>query len=253
LATPIKPLLDLLFKGRDSVFIAVEGFNQLGKTDFVLKLCAEAYEYGYFKRFGFNQQLENAPFEWDFVSDFQTLEQILTTYGKKYLYFLDELGKSAPRATPWGKINLELIKKLEIKRKDKLSLIGAAIGDVDRRIVSPNYLDAHIRKTSLTTAVVNHLQKRVQMRVTRIPPTSITFKEFTVAHFTLEPKSSQDIQLDLDMQNALDWSQKVKYQGDLSKQGRFNSIRRGVLKWYKLYSQHVNATKQEEPTAEKID
>lgn len=249
----VKALLNLLFKGRDSVFIAVEGFNQDGKTDFILWLLENAYEHGHFKGYGLNQPIENAPFEWNLISDMQTLERRLVSWGKKYMYFLDELGKTAPRATPWGKLNLELIKKLEVKRKDLLSMFGASIGDVDRRIISPNYLDVHIRKTSLTTATVQHLQKRVSLRLTNIPPTSIKFFEHKVSVFTLEPKSTSYTYLDADMKLALSWARKEKYMGELSKQGRFNSIRRGLLKWYKMYSLQVETTKLEVPSTETVD
>lgn len=184
----IKKLLHDLFANRDSIFGVVSGFNQSGKTDFVLMLMEKLCEYGYYKYFGMNQEVENAPFEYDYITDLQTLMTRVNMLKKKYLFFFDELGKSAPRAMPWSKLTLELIQKLEVKRKDKLSMIGCSIGDVDRRIVSPNYLDWHILKKSLTTADLYHLQKRYIAYITGIEPTSIKFSEFLTAQFTLKPQ-----------------------------------------------------------------
>lgn len=232
----IKLLLNDIFKGRDSVFLVIDGFNQAGKTDFMFLLMEGLHKHKFGFEFGLNQELDYAPFEYDFITDMLTLEQRLVTLGrgKRYFYFLDELGKSAPRATPWGKINIELITKMEVKRKDKLSFGGCSIGDIDRRIVSPNYLDVYFKKVGLTTAKMHHLRRKTSSLIHNIPPTSVKFKEFTPALFTKEPKLANDTIVDVDMQNASNFARKVKYTGPLSKPSYYDSVRRGQIKWERL-------------------
>ena len=181
-----------LFHGRDSVFVAMDGFNQIGKTDLFLSIMAESFNRDYFNYFGLNQQISNAPFKYDFIHDLDSLFARVETLKKPYLYYLDELGKALPRAIPWNKLTLELITKMEVKRKEKLSLLGSSIGDVDRRIMSPNYLDVYIRKTSLTTARVTHHRKHYTITLTNIPRTTIKFSEFKVALFTLHNESNDN-------------------------------------------------------------
>jgi len=248
----LKKLVDFIFKGRDSVFLVIDGFNQIGKTDLMLTLMEGMYHNGYFKDegIGLNQQITNAPFEWKYFTDWETMKAYLTMWGKPFFYFFDELGKSAPKATPWGKINLKLITEFETKRKDRFSMGGCSIGDIDRRIVSPNYLDVYIRKTSLTTAKIHHLQKRATFNIRNIPKTTIGFKQFTPAKFTLEPVQFENDILDSDTRNALTYSRGEKYTGTLAKSSYYESVKRGIAKLYKLSKFGGSTDKLEEQHAE---
>jgi len=239
------------------VFFVVDGFNQTGKTDFVLKIMEWSYEYGYFKRFGLNQEIENAPFEWDYVTDLETLFNIVTNYKGKYLFFLDELGKTAPRSMPWKKITLELIVKMEVKRKDKLSFAGASIGDVDRRIVSPNYLDVHFKKRGLTHAKMNHLRKRYGTNLWGIFPTNIKFSEYKVAPFTLTPQSTTEplwadweqrlIQKTQETPDNQIWSSRIQKSRDMYKAVEaWINYRRSNYNGSRSVTEQGNATMQED-------
>lgn len=185
-----RTLLSELFKNRTSSFLLANGPKETGKTDFILWLMKQSYELGYFKYFGLNQEIENAPFEYDFISDLQSLKERCKLLGKRYFYFLDELGKSAPKDVPWKKLNLELIQDMEIIRKYRLTLAGCSIGDVDRRIVNPRHLDYFIEKETLTRAKIYNFRKRYIATITDIPKTSIKFYEYRVAYFTLTPQSN---------------------------------------------------------------
>lgn len=229
----IKRFLNFLIGGRDSVFFLMEGFNQSGKTDFMLWLMQQFHYFKMFRGFGCNQVLEDTPFEYDFISDLETLMKKVTTFNKRYFFFLDELGKSVARATPWDKLNIELIKEFETKRKFKLSIGACAIGQVDRRIKNPAHLDFYIRKLSLKTAKVYHLLKRKQLFISGISRTSIKFHEFKVAVFTKESVKGTPIN-DSDIRNAEIWAKQLPHPDVLSKQGFYDSVRRGYLKLLKL-------------------
>lgn len=169
----------------------------MGKTDFVLWLMEHAYDLGYFRYFGLNQHVKNAAFEYDFIDNLETLKIRCKTLGKKYFFFLDELGKSAPKDVPWNKLNLELIQELEIIRKYRLTLASCSIGTVDRRITSPDHLDYLIEKTSLTAARIINFRRLYSTMIYNIPKTSIAFKEFEPAYFKLKAENNALIQTPL--------------------------------------------------------
>jgi hypothetical protein len=224
-----KALCKEFFKNRTSSFIHVNAPKEMGKTDFLLWLMEQSYEFGYFKYFALNQHIENAPFEWEFISDLHTLKTYCRNLGKRVFYFLDELGKSAPKDIPWKKINLELIQELEIIRKYKLTLGSCAIGTVDRRILNANHLDYFIEKTTLTSAKVYSFRRKESFYINDIPKTTIKFKEFDPAYFTLYPQVENRIS-DRDIDNAVAWAKGEEYQGDLSKPSYYDSVRAGIRK-----------------------
>jgi len=180
-------LVTRLFKGRSSSFMAIQAPKEYGKTAFVLWIMEQLHRLGLFRYFGLNQEIENAPFEYDFITDLQTLKERCKTLGKRYFYFLDELGKTAPRAIPYNKLNLELIQELEVIRKYRLTLAGCTIGNVDRRIISPQHLDYFIEKTDLTHATIYDFRRKDITKIRDISNTSIKFHEYKVAGFTLQP------------------------------------------------------------------
>ena len=230
----IKQILDFMFKGRDSVFIIILGFNQSGKTDLMFWFTEQLYEYDYFKFFGLNQHVENQPYEYDFIRDLETLLKRCTLLKKPYFYFLDELAQSANRSTSWEKTNLGLIKALEVRRKYKLSIGGAGIGEIDRRILSPLHIVVVIQKRSLTTAVIHHVQKEKDLWIYDIPKTNIKFKEYDPAVFLPTCELSPDMVQDLDVRIALEWAQHGKYGGSLSKPAYYAQIKRGIAKLSEL-------------------
>lgn len=230
----IKEILDFLFKGRDSVFFLIIGFNQIGKTDLMLFLMENLFKFNYVKYYGLNQHIENAKFEWDYIRDLKTLLKRCSILNKPYFYFLDELAKSANKSTAWEKTNIGLIKALEVRRKYKLHIGGAGIGEIDRRIASPLHVDAVIEKKSLTTAVIHHLQKHKDYWMYDIPKTSIGYKQYQAAEFLPEPLQETTKIQDIDIRIALSWARGEKYTGDLSKPSYYDQIRRGIKKLNEL-------------------
>lgn len=223
-----------MFKGRDSTFHITQGFNQSGKTDFNLLLADHLVEYGYFKHFGTNQPLINSPFEYDSITDLTTLIKRCITLKKPYLYFLDELALSANKNTAWEKTNLGLIKALDVRRKYRLHILGAGIGEIDRRIKSPLHLDTFIEKTGLTSAVIHHIQHRKTLPLYGIPRTRVKFLEHTATLFTDKPAVEIEAVNDIDIRIALQWARKEPYTGDLSKPSYYDQIRRGITKLQEL-------------------
>jgi len=223
-----------MFKGRDSVFLIILGFNQAGKTDLMLWFTEQLYKFNYFKHFGLNQQITNAPYEFDFIHDLETLLRRCTLLKKPYFYFLDELARSANKATSWDKTNIGLIKALEVRRKYLLSIGGAGIGEIDKRILSPLHVDIIIKKTSLTTATIHHVQKDRRKYLYNIPKTSIGFKEHEAAIFTPHAALDTEVIKDIDVKIALEWSEKKPYTGTLSKPSYYAQIRRGISKLSEL-------------------
>ena len=223
-----------MVKGRDSVFIIILGFNQAGKTDLMLWFTEQFYKYGHFKYFGLNQPITNAPYEHDFIHDLESLLRRCTILKKPYFYFLDELARSANKATSWEKTNIGLIKALEVRRKYKLSIGGAGIGEIDKRILSPLHVDVVIQKTSLTTAIVYHVQKKKTKYLYKIPKTSIGFKEHEASIFTPTSTLEAEAVKDIDVKIALEWAEKRPYTGTLSKPSYYAQIRRGITKLSEL-------------------
>ena len=211
----VRYLLNELFKGRTSVFFVVTGFKEIGKTSFVLWLMEKLHEYGYFKYFGGNHlTLDNINFDYTVITDLQTLKRHCLSLNKKFFFFFDEIGKAMPKAVPWRKLTLEMIQDLEVIRMYKLTVGGCAIGDVDRRILSPSHLDFYIKKIDLKTAKLYHFRKRYEAMIRGIPMTSVKYDEYLVAKFTNEPLTP-NFKIDRDWEAALSWARKEPYQGEL--------------------------------------
>ena len=95
-------------KKKQSVWVVTKGKKQSGKTDFSLRLMEVLHEEGLADGFGSNVESLEAPFEVDFIQDYQTLKtrcEMLNPnpekHGiKRYFYFCSEMGKAfSPRST----------------------------------------------------------------------------------------------------------------------------------------------------------
>lgn len=138
----------------DSIFTAVIGPNQTGKTKTALWKMIRCYELGLINYFGANIPDLELPFKYDFIQDLPTLKercQMLNPnpkrYGiKRYLFLADEMGDWAPKDQAW--LNVEFIRELQKVRKYGLSLIGTGIDRIDSRILSPSFFHGYLRKRS---------------------------------------------------------------------------------------------------------
>jgi len=210
----------------ESVFTVVTGPNQSGKTNLCLLIMEIMYELGLAERFGSNVPVE-APFEIDFIEDFQTLDQTCRMLNpspkkrglKRYVYFLSEMGKSFPRDEAWR--NTKFIKKLQTIRKNGLNLLGDAVDRVDGRILSPSFAHGvfHKKKDSLTFAVYEDwLDNGRKIPIYDIPMTKIKFDTYHTADFYMEPQTPDGFKVPLNEEHEiakkyLDCGQKMKDTG----------------------------------------
>ena len=241
----VKKLFSLMFGNRDSSFFVIEGIKEIGKTSLLLWFMEQGYKLDYWKGFGINHELKNAPFEYDLITDLKTLKQKVRTFGKRYFFGFDELGKNAPKVEHWKPLIRELVQDLEVIRKYKLTLGGCSIGNVDSRIMSSDHLDFTIRKLSKTTAKLTHLRKRFQLIIKDIPNTTIDFDQYGIAQFTNKPINTKLEILDRDMKIALNWGNGVKYQGELAKSSFYEAVKRGIRKLEDIIQLESSTYKQE--------
>lgn len=179
------------------VWTCTIGVNQSGKTDLNLLIMERLHALGLGAGFGSNIPIENAPFEIDFIEDFQTLKQRCqmlnpnpSKYGiKRYFFFASEMGKWAAQDIPWK--NTSLIRELQLVRKYGLSVLGDGIDRIDRRIFSPSHFHGFFRKHSKENPqraiYVDWTKGGKKTNIDNIPRTSLKFDTFHSARFTMEP------------------------------------------------------------------
>jgi hypothetical protein len=185
--TAIRPIIRDLFNN-DSEFFVIRGKKRSGKTDLMTLLMAGAHEFGYFNRFCGDVELNNCAFQYERIHDLQTLKLYCKSGSGKTFFFFDEMGKNVPKGTPWARLNIEIIKSLEVIRKYKLTMGGAFIGDsVSDLILNDNYLDAWIQKVNLKTAIVHDFRHNRMTRLLHIPRSPITFPEYQDVSFYEKP------------------------------------------------------------------
>lgn len=133
-----------------SVFTAILGPNQSGKTVFALFLMQRCHELGLYDYYGMNIPDLDVGFKYDFIEDLQTLKRRCTMLHadgqKRYLYLADEMGDWAPQDQPW--LNVKFLRELQKVRKYGLSMIGCGIDRIDQRILSPSYFHGYFNKQS---------------------------------------------------------------------------------------------------------
>ncbi len=201
-----------IFKRKyQSVFTAVLGPNQSGKTDFSLLLMETIHKLGLADGFGSNVPLE-AKFEVDFIEDFQTLKKTCRMLNpdpdkrglKKYLYFASEMGKWLPKDQSWR--NVKFIEELQTVRKYGLSFLGDGIDRVDERALSKSHFHGvfyKLGKQDQKTAIYNDWLYGGITQVVRIPRTSIKFDTFHSANFYMEPQGQDGKRIPLNPEHEI--------------------------------------------------
>lgn len=178
-------------KKKQSVWVAVLGKKQFGKTDFCLSLLERLSQMGLFEYFGSNVPV-NAPFEVDFIEDFETLEKRCRMLNpnpsklglKRYLFFGSEMGKWLPKDQAWK--NVDFIERLQTVRKYGLSWIGDAISRVDSRALNETHFNGAFTKLSLKVAEYEDWVTGETTILRNIPKTSIEFDTWYSANFYME-------------------------------------------------------------------
>lgn len=198
----------------DSHYTIILGKNKSAKTTTAFNLMEKASldaRIG-FKGFGANVKgIRDCPFECDYITDLETLIEILEATDDKYCFFFDEMGLSMPKRKFMARLNIAFLQELQIQRKRKLSVIGAAIGDsVDRELLKPYYLNSWIDKGSRYTKdkmTYYDLDVEATRAFVNLQRCQTKFKEYSVAPFYLHRiMKSTDFQTERERQ-IYDWAQ----------------------------------------------
>lgn len=179
---------------KQSVWVAVLGKKQSGKTDFCLHIMERLNKLGLMDAFGSNVSV-TAPFEVDFIEDFQTLKQRCQMLNpdpkkhgiKRYFYFASEMGKWLPKDQSWK--NVDFIEELQTVRKYGLSWIGDAISRVDSRALNETHFQGCFKKLSQTNPTIAIYEDWVTGKtifLKNIPRTNIEFDTWYSANFYME-------------------------------------------------------------------
>lgn len=204
-------LARIFARKKQSVWIAVLGKKQSGKTDLCLLIMEILYKQGLIDAFGSNVPLD-APFPVDFIEDFKTLEQRCRMLNpapkkhglKRYLFFASEMGKWLPKDQAWR--NVKFIEKLQTVRKYGLNWIGDAIDSVDRRVLNDIHFEGCFTKLSATNPTVARYENWITHEVTtlkNIPKTSIDFDTWYSASFYMEPQVKNGTTLPLNYEHEI--------------------------------------------------
>jgi len=211
MTTPDDFIKRIFSKRLHSVCVAVLGKKQSGKTDFILHMMERLHALELMDGFGANMPLE-APFQIDFIEDFQTLKQHCQMLNpdpekrgiKRYFYFGSEMGKWLPKDQAWR--NVKFIEELQTIRKYGLSFAGDAIDRVDSRVLNEVHFDGCFRKYNVknpTVAYYDNWQTGQRTLLKNIPKTTIRFDTWYSANFYMEPQSPNDLLIPLNAEHKL--------------------------------------------------
>jgi len=193
---------------KQSVWLAILGKKQSGKTDFALLIMEILHKLGLIDAFGSNMPLE-APFEVDFVEDFKTLETTCRMLNpnpnkqglKRYLFFGSEMGKWLPKDQAWR--NVDFIERLQTVRKYGLSWLGDAISRVDSRALNEVHFNGCFTKVALTTAAFENWVTGQRTNLYNIPKTKIGFDTWYSANFYMEPQTPEGATVPLNYEHEV--------------------------------------------------
>jgi hypothetical protein len=195
-------------KKKQSVWVVTTGRKQTGKTNFTLRLMEILHEENLAHGFGSNVESLKAPFDVDFINDYQTLKQKCQMLNpdperhgiKRYFYFGSEMGKFLPRDQPHR--NVKFIEELQLVRKIGLNWLGDGINRIDRRVINATHFDGEFVKVSISRpdlALYRNYQTQQQITIEGIRPTSLKYNTWESCNFYMEPQTDDtDIPLNQD-------------------------------------------------------
>ena len=195
----LKDLIAKIYtRKKQSVWTVTLGKKQSGKTDFNLRQMELLHELGLADGFGSNIRSLKAPFDIDFIEDFQTLKahcQMLNPnpekHGiKRYFFFGSEMGKWLPRDQPWR--NTKFIEELQLVRKYGLNWLGDGINRIDSRVLSEAHFDGVFTKVSITRpdiAIYHNFSNGRRYEVRGIIRTRLSFNTWESCNFYMEPQT----------------------------------------------------------------
>lgn len=180
-----------IFRHGDAVAVFILGRRNTGKTNHSLYIAETVAEAGLIVRYASNILIYKAPFEIEHIVDMETLEEWCKAYSGRKLFILDEAGKALRRRTPMAKLNIEIIDKLQILRKYKLSLVMIAPDEkyVDNAGLGSDVLDAVIVKPEFKNpkiALYRDIMEDREAWFRNIPASSIEYDTWDIAPFKLK-------------------------------------------------------------------
>lgn len=171
------------------------GVNQSGKTNLNLFIMERLHELGLGDAFGSNTPVK-APFDIDFVEDFQTLKQRCMMLNpdperfgiKRYIFNWGEMGKSIAQDMPWE--NTKFVKEMQLLRKFGLCILGDGIDRMDKRIFSPSHFHGYFEKKNKEhpekAVYIDWTRKGKPIRIDNIPQTTLGYSTWYPAIFLWE-------------------------------------------------------------------
>lgn len=194
-----------------SIWTAVIGANQTGKTATNLLIMERAEKLGLFDAFGANMPVE-ANFEVDFIEDFDTLKKRCIMLNpnpakhgiKRYLFLGSEMGSWLPKDAPWE--NVDFIRNLQQVRKYGLSFLGDGVDRIDSRILNPAFFHGYYQKPYKGNPKFAIYYDWVNSRKTilkEIPMTKLGFDTWYKAMFYMLPQVPEDTIVPLNVEHEL--------------------------------------------------
>ena len=252
----LKSLIKKIYtRKKQSVWTITKGKKQSGKTNFVLRQMELLNELGLADGFGTNLKSLEAPFEVDFIEDFQTLKQRCQMLNpdpekhgiKRYFYFGSEMGKFLPRDQPWR--NVKFIEELQLVRKIGLNWLGDGINRIDSRVVNETHFDGIFTKVSIVRpdiATYHNFSNRRTVTIHGIKPTKLTYNTWESCNFYMEPQiEGTDIPLNADHQIV---KQYLESDCSIAKTGLHqHEVKRARDRVLKYYWDHYLEPQPEDP------
>lgn len=206
-----------IFKRHTSSFVIVFGRRESGKTDFSLLLTEILFYHGAIKNFATNIHIYDSgdiP-----ILKITNLEDLTfwarSTAGRKVFIF-DELGAAFARRTPMSSLNVALIRKFQILRKFKLSIVGVTPSKkyVDNTSLGADLLDGiflkphtfkNVKRNQKLLLYYDYLE-RFRRKVDNLRGTRIKFDSYSTAPFKEHSPTKKPKLLDKYEKILWEWS-----------------------------------------------
>lgn len=184
-----------------------------------------------------NIRIYKTPFPIEYIDNLQDLTAWCQAGPERKLFILDEAGKSLRRRTPMSKLNIELLDKLQILRKYKLSIIMIAPDEkyMDSASLGSDVLDAIIVKPEFNNPKVGLYHDIMLNRAKAfngIPKTSIEYDTWDIAPFKLKRDVSKAVFQDPELRILAKLGQGATYK-EIGEHPQ--KINRTIRKFCKLY------------------
>lgn len=175
--------------GSPASITLVSGDWKTGKTDFALLLTQMTKQLGLINNFASNIETSNSYVE--FVQDFSHFDLWLYSNRNRKMYLYDETVESSPRRSAMSALNIGWVRRIPQLSKGKCHLVAITqeVNLGDSIFVNPIFLRGHWRKQSKTNVTFYGRSLNRNIRFRDIPPCSISFDPYRIAHFSLEDES----------------------------------------------------------------